>query len=549
MDPHQERNLTIMQANRLSTLPAFTRALLKSHLIAAGHSYEDLDKPIIGVANSWNEFNHGHLSQREVADKVKAGVRAAGGLPIEFHTIGPCDGLAVGSGGMRFILPSRDIIADSIEATIGGHPIFDGLVLISNCDKITPGMLMAAARLRMPAIHLSAGPAVPTIAFDESKRLRAAFLDGDLSEKELAEGNARLYSTPGNCPYIGTANTMNCLAEALGMALPGSALIPAGTHRRMLAAENTGRQIVKLVEMGIRSDTILTGDAFTNAVRVAAAIGGSTNYVLHLPAIAAELGIELTLGDIDAINRSTPLLCRIAPNGSQSVVDLDAAGGVPAIMHELRGLLHLDALTILGNSLADQLEGVRVTDLSVIHHFDKPLEREGGIVVLTGNLAPGGAIVKRSAVPSDLHQFRGPARVFTSEEDCIAALSAGEAQEGEVLVIAYEGPKGGPGMREMHRLIGVLRATGSRVALVTDGRFSGADGGLIVGHVAPEAAEAGPIAAVRDGDIIEIDLEMRKLNLILPPAEITRRLAAFEPLVKPDSSPLLAKYRAMGRIS
>lgn len=535
-----------MQANRLSTLPTFTRALLKSHLIAAGHPYEDLDKPIIGVANSWNEFNHGHLPQREVADKVKASIRAAGGLPIEFHTIGPCDGLAVGNPGMRFILPSREIIADSIEATICGHPIFDGVILISNCDKITPGMLMAAARLRMPAIHLASGPAVPAIAFAESKRLRAAFLDGDLSERELAEGNARLYSTPGNCPYIGTANTMNCLAEALGLALPGSALIPAGTHRRMAAAESAGRRIVGLAEEGLRSDMILTRDAFTNAVRVAAAIGGSTNYVLHLPAIAAELGIELTLGDIDAINRSTPLLCRIAPNGEQSVVDLDAAGGVPAVMHELRGLLHLDTLTVMGNSLADQLEGVRVTDPSVIRPYDDPLESEGGIAVLTGNLAPEGAIVKRSAVPPDLHRFRGPARVFTSEEDCTAALDGGEAREGDVLVITYEGPKGGPGMREMHRLIGVLRATDSRMALVTDGRFSGADSGLVIGHVAPEAADGGPIAIVRDGDVIDIDLAARKLSLALPPAEIARRLAEFEPLVKPDSSPMLAKYRMSG---
>jgi len=529
--------------NKLNSLPPYIRALLKSHLVAAGHAYEDLDKPIIGVANSWNEFNHGHLPQLALARKVKAGIRNAGGLPIEFHTIGPCDGLAVGNPGMRYILPSREIIADSIEATICGHPIFDGVVLISNCDKITPGMLMAAARLRLPAIHLAAGPAIPTISFERSKRLRKDFLEGDLGEKELVEGNALLYATPGNCPYIGTANTMNCIAEALGLALPGSALVPACSHRRSALAERAGFQIVELVRRGLSSDKILTRDSFLNAIRVAAAIGGSSNYVLHLPAIAAEIGIEITLHDIDAINRLTPLLCRIAPNGFQSVVELDAAGGIPAVMRELRSLLALKVLTVTGQNLERNLEAVPEGDRDVIRPFEDPMETEGGIVVLTGNLAPHGAVVKRSAVPRELHHYRGPARFFTSEEDCIAAVQAGRVQEGDVLVVAYEGPKGGPGMPEMHRLNGVLQAFRHNVALVTDGRFSGADSGLLIGYVSPEAADGGPLAFVRDGDIIEIDLANSSLSIDLSEDEISQRYSTSTLVHRDIPSPLLRRYQ------
>jgi dihydroxy-acid dehydratase len=529
---------------KIEELPPYTRALLKSHLISAGHSYDDLKKPVIAVANSWNEFNHGHIPQKEVAEKIKSGIRSADGLPIEFHTIGPCDGLAVGNPGMRFILPSREIIADSVEATIRGHPIFDGLVLISSCDKITPGMLMAAARLRIPAIHIAAGPALPAISFAQSRSLRKEFLDGRISERELAVGNSQLYSTCGNCPYIGTANTMNCLAEALGMALPGSAVVPAVSPRRLEFVQETGEAIVNLVASGLNSQTILTRGAFDNALRVAAAIGGSSNYILHMPAIAAELGIEVTLSDIGEINRTTPLLCQIAPNGTQSVVDLDNAGGIPAVMKELRPLLNLGELTAKGCVLGDSLETTAWGNREVIYPFSEPLSPEGGIVILTGNLAPGGAVVKRSAVPPELYKYRGPARVFTGEESCLAAVQDNLVSGGDVLVVMFEGPKGGPGMREMHRLTGVLRAFGDNIALITDGRFSGADSGLVIGYITPEAADSGPLGIVHDGDIIEIDLNSCSLNVELTDGEIRSRLVEFNPLEKQITSSVLRRYRS-----
>jgi len=529
----------------LEIMQPFTRALNKSHLIAAGFSYDDLQKPIIAVANSWNEFNHGHVQHKALAEWVKAGIRSAGGLPIEFHTPGPCDGLAVGNPGMHFILPTRELISHTIEATVRGHPIFDGLVLISSCDKITPGMLIAAARLKMPTIHIAGGPAIPAISFAESRRLRAEFLKGNLSERQLAEGNAELYSTSGNCAYIGTANTMNSLAEALGLALPGSAVAPANSHRRARFAEDSGKQIVKLVEMGLTSDRIMTRAGFNNTLRVAAAIGGSSNYVLHMPAIASRAGITLTLDDINRINQETPLLCRIAPNGQHSVVDLDRAGGIPVVMKELGQLLELDVLTVTGKTLGENLEEIPHADGEVIHRIDAPAYKEGGIVILHGNLAPQGAVVKRSAVDPDLWHYRGPARLFHSEQDCIEAVQNGNYREGDVLVVCYEGPVGGPGMREMHRLSNVLKALTRRIALVTDGRFSGADSGLMIGYVTPEAARGGAIGIVKDGDEIEINLEQRTLTLNIPPAELQQRLQNFTPLRKESFSELLDCYQEL----
>ena len=361
------------------------------------------------------------------------------------------------------------------------------MVMISSCDKITPGILIAAARLKMPVIHVAGGPSIPAISFAESKRLRAEFLKGNLSERELAEGNAELYSTAGNCAYIGTANTMNSLAEALGMALPGSALAPANSHRRARFCEDSGKQIVQLVEQGITSDQIMTAAAFNNALRVAAAIGGSSNYVLHMLAIAARAGIPLTLQDINQANQDTPLLCQIAPNGPYSVVDLDRAGGILALMKELSPLLDLNVMTVTGSTLGENLKNAPEPGRDVIHSLQEPVYKEGGIVILRGNLAPGGAVVKRSAVDPEMWQYRGPARVFHSEQDCIQAVQDGDVQEGEVLVVAYEGPVGGPGIREMHRLSNVLKAMQQRIALITDGRFSGADSGLMIGYVTPEA--------------------------------------------------------------
>lgn len=527
----------------LEQMEKFTRALNKSHLIAAGFTYADLQKPIIAIANSWNEFNHGHTIQRELAEWVKNGVRAAGGTPIEFIAPGPCDGLAVGNPGMHYILPTRELVANVVEATLRAHPVFDGLVLISSCDKINPGMLIAAARLNMPAIHLAGGPSLPAISFAKSRQIRKDFLEGKLTEQELAEKNARLYSTAGSCAYIGTANTTAAMVEALGMALPGSSLAPATSAKRQQFAVATGEQIIKLVQTGLECNRIMTREAFLNSIRVAAALSGSTNYVIHIIAIAYNAGIQISLEDIDQINRTTPLLAQIAPNGPYSVVDLDQAGGIPAVMKELSPLLHLEVLTVTGHTLGENLQSAPPPDRSIIHPYDQPVSKEGGIVILHGNLAPGGAICKRSAVPHELHQYNGQARVFESEQDCIQAMEEGTVRDGEVLVVRYEGPRGGPGMREMHRLSNRLKAMQQRTALVTDGRFSGADSGLMIGHVTPEAAEGGAIGIVQDGDRIEIDLNERRLTLLISDAELKKRLANFEPKKKPVNSSLLQHYR------
>jgi len=527
----------------IERMEPYTRALNKSHLIAAGFSYEELSKPIIAVANSWNEFNHGHTMHRELGERIKAGILAAGGLPIEFHAPGPCDGLAVGNPGMRFILPTRDLITDVIEATVGAHPVFDGIVYISSCDKITPGMLKAASRLDMPGIQVAGGPSVPAITFAESRRLRKAFLAGEIEEEQLSKGNALLYATPGNCAYIGTANTMIIAAEALGMALPGSAVAPAISNRRRVYCEETGRQAVRLTEMDLRPSQILTRKAFENALRVVASLGGSSNYVLHMLAIAKAAGVDLTIEDINRINQTTPLLAALAPNGPQSVVELDRAGGVPAVMRELKSLLHLDVMTITGKKVGELLEDAPEADHAVVASFEEPLGKEGGIVILHGNIAPDGAVVKRSAVPEDMYQFRGPAKVFTSEADAIQYIRQDKAQDGQILVVAYEGPKGGPGMREMHRLSGVVKASSKRIGVVTDGRFSGADSGMMVGYITPEAADGGPIGVIKDGDPIKIDLVAGTLDLDLPEDELRKRLGDFMPLEKDVKSILLNRYR------
>lgn len=521
----------------------FTRALNMSHLIAAGFSYADLQKPIIAVANSWNEFNHGHITHRSLAEWVKRGVLAAGGLPIEFNTPGPCDGLAVGNPGMHYILPTRELVSNIIEATVRGHPIFDGIVLISSCDKINPGMLIAAARLKMPAIHITGGPSIPQISFAQSRQWRKDFLEGKIGEQELAEKNALLYATPGSCAYIGTANTMTVMAEAMGMALPGSSLAPAISARRLRYAEQSGKQIVSLVEQEINSSQIMTREALLNALRVASALGGSTNYVIHTIAIARRACCPLNLEDIDQVNKTTPLITEIAPNGPYSVVDLDQAGGIPAVMRELKPLLNLETLTVTGNTVGENLQDVPQGDHTIIHPLDQPIRPEGGIVVLHGNLAPGGAIVKRSAVPTEQFSYAGSARVFESEQDCVLAIEEGKLKGGEVLVVRYEGPRGGPGMREMHRLSNRLKAMQQPIALVTDGRFSGADSGLMIGHVTPEAAENGPIGIVQDGDRIEIDLHAQRLHLCINDEELKTRLDHFTPRVKEIDSDLLAHYR------
>ena len=529
---------------QLESLPRFTRALMKSHLIACGFSYEDTDKPIIAIANSWNEFNHGHLPQRELAQKVKDGIRAGGGLPLEFNTIGPCDAHAQGYDGMNYILPSREIIADSIEAMIRSQNIVDGLVIIASCDKITPGMLMAALRLDLPCIHLCSGTCVPAISFAESKEIRRSFLLDTISEREMAEANARLYPHAGICPYIGTANTMDIFAEALGLALPGSAVIPAGTSERLLCAQATGIRIVEMASSQARPRQILRRESFDNALKVLAAVCGSLNQLLHVPAVAAEMGIRIDFEHIGRLNDETPQLCTINPTGPHSVADLHRAGGVPALMKELLPLLDGSCGNVSGKTVAEIAADSRVQDPTVIRSLGSPVAATGGLVILKGNIASEGAAVRLSTVAREMRKFSGPAIVFDSEDQASQALEHDRVRKGSVVIIRYEGPKGGPGMREMHRIVEALRKLGPEVAVVTDGRFSGASGGLSIGYLSPEAAQGGAIAAVEDGDIVEIDLVKRTLDVRLTDDELHRRLRRLKRRENPQRSKLLVEYAA-----
>lgn len=527
---------------KLDNLPRFTRALVRSHLIACGYTYEDTQKPIIAVVNSWNEFNHGHLRQREVADKVKDGIWARGGLPLEFSTIGPCDGLAQGYQAMNFILPSRDIIADSIECMIRSQDIVDGIVFISSCDKIIPAMLMAAFRLDVPAIHLTAGTCVPAIAFEESKRLRRQFLSGVISEKEMSERNARLYPQPGVCPYIGTANTMACVAEALGLALSGSATAPAGTSERLRYAFRTGETIMELVKKDITPSSFVDNRSFDNALTVVAALSGSLNIFVHIPAVARERGLIVNYDYIDKIISNVPVLCRINPNGPHSMADLDAAGGLPALMKELRPLLRLDCTNVEQKTFDQITSEARVNDSDVIRPLGSPADAQPGIIILKGNLAPQGAVTRRSSVPQGMTSISGPAVVFDGEEEATKAIEDGRVKSGDVVVVRYVGPKGAPGMPEMHRVAGALSGVGEKVAVVTDGRFSGATGGLAVGYITPEAAQGGPLGIVRNGDKIVIDIDRKRIDVAISAEEYARRMNALVPRSATPASKVLQDY-------
>ncbi len=526
-----------------------TRAAHRSLFYAMGYSPEDLQKPLIGVVNSFNELIPGHIHLRDIAQAVKLGVSAAGGTPMEFPAIGICDGIAMGHEGMKYPLPSRELIADSIEAVATGHS-FDGLVLIPNCDKIVPGMLMAAARLNIPAIVVSGGAmqagrydgkdiSVSTI-FEAAGLFEAGKItanDLDTMEKSACPGC-------GSCAGMFTANTMNCMTEVLGMALPGNGTIPAAyTGARRMLAKKAGARIMELIKEDIKPRDIMTSKAFENAIAVDMAVGGSSNTVLHLTAIAYEAGVELPLTLFEEMSAKTPYITKMSPGGTHHIQDLNEAGGMTAVMKELtkRKIIHLDALTIEG-TVADRLANTKVLRPDVIRPVEEPYRNRGGIAILYGNLATDGAVVKESAVKDDMLVFEGPAKIYNSEDEAIEAIIGKQVIDGDVVVIRYEGPKGGPGMKEMLNPTAVITGMGLRVALLTDGRFSGATQGACIGHVSPEAAEGGPIALIQNGDIIAIDIPGRKLEAKLEDSEWEKRRREWVKPAPKVTTGYLARY-------
>lgn len=518
------------------------RSAHRSLFHAMGYTNEELQRPMIGVVNSFNEIVPGHMHLREIADAVKMGVAEAGGMPVEFPAIAICDGIAMGHDGMKYPLASRELIADSIEAVANGHA-FDGLVMIPNCDKIVPGMLMAAGRLNIPTVVVSGGPMLAgrwkgrDISVSTMFEAAGKFEAGELSADEMEAMEFRACPSCGSCAGLFTANTMNSLTEVLGMGLAGNGTIPAAySGRRRMLAKKAGWAVMDLVKKNVLPRDIMTLEAFENAIAVDMAIGGSTNTVLHLPAIAHEAGVDLSLDLFDEISRKARYITKMSPGGSYHMQDLDEAGGISAVMKELTkiGLIHTDCLTVTG-PLKDRLAHAFVENHEVIHDIDNAYMNKGGIAILKGNLAPLGSVIKESAVEKELLTYEGTAKCYDSEEAAIKAITGGEIKEGHVVVIRYEGPKGGPGMREMLNPTAVITGMGLKVALLTDGRFSGASRRACVGHISPEAMEGGPIALVKDGDRILVDVPNRRLELLVDEAELARRKAAWkrpEPKVK-----------------
>ena len=510
---------------------SMARALFKS----MGYSDYDLSRPLIGVANSWNRVVPGHYNLDLVSNYVKQGILQAGGTPVEFGVIAACDGIANGHAGMHFILPSRELIANDVETMVEAHRL-DAIVLLGSCDKIVPGMLMAAARLDIPAILVVGGPAEGGCEFDGRAADTTSITEG-LAMLQVGEIDRATYDrledcvapTCGSCSFLGTANTMCCLAEGLGMCLPGSATIPATRADRLRAAQESGRRIVEMVRQGLVAGDIINKEALENTIRLNAAIGGSTNAILHLLALAYEAGVELTVGEFESLSRTTPHIARMNPAAAPNVPDFDAAGGVPAVMNEILPLLHGDALTITGKTVADNVRGIVARDRHIIRSYEEPWAQGGGLAALWGNLAPNSAITKPAAIDPGMHTFTGKAHCFDMEEAANRAILEGRVKEGEVVVIRYEGPKGGPGMREMYVAMKLLygRGLARKTALVTDGRFSGTNSGCFVGHISPEAAEGGPLAIVRDGDLITVDIPNRRLHLAVSDEEIRARLSTW----------------------
>ena len=521
---------------------------------ALGYTKEEMKKPMIGVVCSYNEIVPGHINLDKIAEAVKMGIAEAGGMPVEFPAIAVCDGIAMGHTGMKYSLVTRDLIADSTECMARAHQ-FDGLVMIPNCDKNVPGLLMAAARVNIPTFFVSGGPMLAGKVRGEKRSLSSMFEAvgeyeaGKINMEELKLYEENVCPTCGSCSGMYTANSMNCLTEVIGMGLPGNGTIPAVYSARIRLAKMAGYAIMDMIEKNIRPRNIMTEAAFRNALTVDMALGCSTNTMLHLPAIAHECGIELKVENANEISAKTPNLCHLAPAGYAYMEDLNEAGGVYAVMKELskKNLLDLSGITVTGKTMEENIAHARNKDEEIIRPIDKPFMPIGGIAVLKGNLAPDTGVVKRSAVAPEMMVHEGPARVFDCEEDAIAAIKGGKINPGDVVVIRYEGPKGGPGMREMlnptSAIVGM--GLGSTVALITDGRFSGASRGAAIGHVSPEAAVGGPIALIEEGDIISIDIPNYSLNVKLSDEELEKIRKAWKPKKRPDLDGYLVRYRAL----
>ncbi len=521
---------------------------------ALGFTEEEMKKPMIGIVSSYNEIVPGHMNLDKIVNAVKLGVAEAGGVPVVFPAIAVCDGIAMGHVGMKYSLVTRDLIADSTECMALAHQ-FDGLVMVPNCDKNVPGLLMAAARLNIPTVFVSGGPMLAGHVKGQKRSLSSMFeavgahAAGTMTEEDVCEFEQKVCPTCGSCSGMYTANSMNCLTEALGMGLRGNGTIPAVYSERIKLAKHAGMAVMEMIEKNIRPRDIMTKEAILNALTVDMALGCSTNSMLHLPAIAHEIGFDFDISFANPISEKTPNLCHLAPAGPTYMEDLNEAGGVYAVMNELAelGLLNLDCMTVTGKTVGENIKNAKNLNPEVIRPLDNPYSKTGGLAVLKGNLAPDGSVVKRSAVVPEMMVHEGPARVFDSEEDAIAAIKGGKIVAGDVVVIRYEGPKGGPGMREMLNPTSAIAGMGlgSSVALITDGRFSGASRGASIGHVSPEAAVGGPIALVHEGDIISIDIPNMKLDMKVSDEELAKRRAEWKPLDKGEVTGYLARYREL----
>ncbi len=524
----------------LDPIKAYERALY----LGCGYSYEDLEKPKIAIVNSWNEINPGHIHLRKLSEFIKEEIRNAGGTPMEFNTIAICDGIANSGDFSNFVLPSREIIAASVECTIKAYG-FDGMVMLCSCDKIIPGMLLAAARCNIPTIFLTGGVMEPKIFIDgplkgktyitsDIKEAIGEYQAGKITKEELFLIESQTCCTPGTCNMMGTANTMACIVEAMGLSLPNCATMSAVSKEREELCKETGKVILNLVKEKVKALDIITTTSIENAIKVALSFGGSTNMILYMCALSREIGGILNHFDFDNLSKSVPLLAKFKPASEYNLTEFHEAGGVGVLMKKLSKLLDLSSNTILGLNLEEYLNLIKITEYHIIRNLDDPISKEGGIAVLKGSLAPEGAIIKQSAVNPQMRKHKGPAKVFESEEDVKKALLSNKIKEGDVLVIRNEGPKGSPGMRELSIPAAILigMGLGDSVAMITDGRYSGATRGPCIGHVCPEAFEGGPIAIVKDGDEIEIDIDNRKINLLLSKNEIEKRLKKWE---QPDT--------------